>query len=322
MALENPPENPIEILSENDILYKMSQIQNDPQDAKQKVDSFLKETSHFLVNKLFATTFVMTTSQKNNACLGLIHVYIRYGKPVCAGGRGCNRAKIGTSKKRFQFLKCPHEEIINILIGKNYINSKEESTSRDREDCKKIYETIDVTSKYMLDSQKVPYSEKDIKEIEHNIMYMNLSGTWPTVFKPEETECNNCSSSNLSSLQPHPGHQQAHLLTASKYTLVSALVRKCNNCQRLIQYYNRSILNIGDSLFVSMDVIFMMKDSIEEGTPPSTAAKICLKSLCRKSPHLNQRTQGCVEYIARMLTGGFYAVEALDVKDSYTARRD
>ena len=64
---------------------------------------------------------------------------------------------------------------------------------------------MDVTIKFMLDSQKIPYSEKDIKEIEHSIMYMNLSGTWPTVFKPEETECNNCSSSNLSSLQPHPG---------------------------------------------------------------------------------------------------------------------
>ena len=59
----------------------------------------------------------------------------------------------------------------------------------------------------------------------------------------------------------------------------------------------------------------MMKDSIEEGTPSSTAAKICLKSLCRKSPHLDQQTQGCVEYIARMLTGGFYAVEALDEND-------
>ena len=112
----------MEILSENDILYKMSQIQNYPQDAKQKLDFFFKETNHLLVNKLLATTFVMTTSQKNNGCPGLIHVFIRYGKPVCAGGRGCNRAKIGTSKKRFQFLKCPHEEIINILIENNNIN--------------------------------------------------------------------------------------------------------------------------------------------------------------------------------------------------------
>ena len=38
MALENPPDNPMEILSENDILYKMSQIQNYPQVAKQKLD--------------------------------------------------------------------------------------------------------------------------------------------------------------------------------------------------------------------------------------------------------------------------------------------
>ena len=54
---------------------------------------------------------------------------------------------------------------------------------------------MDVTSKYMLNSQKNAYSEKDMKEIEHSIMYMNLFGTWPRVFKPEETECKNCSSS-------------------------------------------------------------------------------------------------------------------------------
>ena len=38
MALENPPENPMEIFSENDILYKMSQIQNYPEDAKKTVE--------------------------------------------------------------------------------------------------------------------------------------------------------------------------------------------------------------------------------------------------------------------------------------------
>ena len=146
---------------------------------------------------------------------------------------------------------------------------------------------------------------------------MNLSGTWPTTFKPEETECKNCSSINLSPLQDHPCQQgqPAHLLTASKYTMVKALVRKCKNCKRLIQYHDKSILNIGDSLFVSMDVIFMMKDAIEEGTPPRTAGHICLKSLCRKSPLLEQQTKGCIEYIARMLSGGFYAVEALDGDD-------
>ena len=304
MALENPSANAMDSFSQNDVLYKISQVQNYPQDAKEKVENFMRETEKFSVNKIFVTTFVMTTLPKNNACLGLVHVYIRYGKPVCAAGRGCDRAKIGTSKKRFHFLKCPHEEIVNILIGNMESTLEEESTSKENEEDKKTYETLDVSSKYMLKNQTIPYSEENIKEIEQNIMYMNLSGTWPTTFKPEETECKNCSSTNLSPLQDHPGQQgqPAHLLTASKYTMVKALVRKCKNCKRLIQYHDKSILNIGDSLFVSMDVIFMMKDAIEEGTPPRTAGHICLKSLCRKSPLLEQQTKGCIEYIARMLS--------------------
>ena len=149
MALQNPSENALESFSENDVLYKISQIQNYPQDAKEKVENFMKETNNFSVNKIFGTTFVMKTLPKNNACLGLVHVYIRYGKPVCAGGRGCERAKIGTSKKRFHFLKCPHEEIVNILIGNMEITS-EESTSNENDENKKSYETLDVSSNYML----------------------------------------------------------------------------------------------------------------------------------------------------------------------------
>ena len=47
MALQNPSENALESFSENDVLYKISQVQNYPQDAKEKVENFMKETNNF-----------------------------------------------------------------------------------------------------------------------------------------------------------------------------------------------------------------------------------------------------------------------------------
>ena len=79
-------------------------------------------------------------------------------------------------------------------------------------------------------------------------------------------------------------------------------------------YENQKISfeNIGDSLLVTMDFIFIMRDFVHQGMPPSTAADTLLESICRKSEFLEKQTDGHREYIARMLTGAFYAIEALD----------
>ena len=88
------------------------------------------------------------------------------------------------------------------------------------------------------------------------IMEMNKAG-WPKVYEPSEDHCPRCLSP-LQAPKQHAGVQLSDLLTRNSLTSVTVLVKKCPSCAILFQPSHDCLLNIGDSLLVTLGNIFLV----------------------------------------------------------------
>ena len=57
----------------------------------------------------------------------------------------------------------------------------------------------------------------------------------------------------------HPGLERTKLLTRNEFVDVHVLLQKCNSCKILLQPTHPCLLNIGDSLLISLGKYYELK---------------------------------------------------------------
>ena len=100
---------------------------------------------------------------------------------------------------------------------------------------------------------------------------------------------------------------------------VDVLVQKCNRCRIMFQAVNPMLLNVGDTLMISLgtlfinltlnsflflDILFLMRRLVHDGSPLSTVASSLLYDISLRSDTVMNLESSKKEWIARLLTIG------------------
>ena len=108
---------------------------------------------------------------------------------------------------------------------------------------------------------------------------------------------------------------------------VDVLVQKCNRCRIMFQAVNPMLLNVGDPMllnvgdtllislgtlfinltlnsFLFLDILFLMRRLVHDGSPLSTVASSLLDDISLRSDTVMNLESSKKEWIARLLTIG------------------
>ena len=289
------------------------------------------------------------TSVSNKAHLGVVHVRRKFvdNTLVCSAGSGCDRASIGVGKKTKTHTKCSHEEIVNIfvktearnnLVRVNEKTDKHEMANEVVKEAEEIKSSNDKnsgtnnsttkdtnvglqylnnTSEWIYDNEKISFEDFNMAKVQKEIVKQNKMG-WPSVYTTENSKCPKCGNTNISNPMMHQGSTQAYLLTREICQPIHVRIKKCGKCFLLIQPKHPLLLNIGDNLLVSLDVMFLMREMVHTCGPLSTAAGVLINDIGRNCEYLMKLTHTEKEWINRRLSAGFLAMEALDVDEDWS----
>ena len=264
------------------------------------------------------------------------HVYLKKDQAYhCARGSRCNRNKVTVAKKTVDTSMCPHEYIATVLSGPSNVSgqsvvvgdslSGQATGSTGFQVPSPVYNTsewMQNTSTYLYQYKKLDLSMRNKAYIDKKIMDMNKAG-WPKVYEPSEENCPRCLSP-LQAPQQHAGVQFSDLLTRDSLTSVTVLVKKCPSCAILFQPSHDCLLNIGDSLLVTLgnifcvdipvsyyyvsDIIFLMLGMVHAGSPLSTIADILIADISLRNDRLANLPASKKEWIGRLLYNGNYRI--------------
>ena len=287
------------------------------------------------------------TPVSNKAHLGVVHVRrkVKDNTLVCSSGSGCDRIKVGIGKKTKTHTKCTHEEIVSMFVklepnkdgrvtsiietpNKIEITQLDTEPMKDTEKGTKYIESepkeedvgmkyLDNTSKWIYENEKIGFSNLNMGKIQKDILEQNKLG-WPSVYQTEDIICPKCGSNNISKAMMHQGSKRAFLLTREICQPIEVRIKKCGICFIVIQPKHPLLLNIGDNLLVSKDVMFLMREMIHTCGPLSTAAKVILSDIGRNCEYLENLSSTEKEWINRRLAAGFLAMEALDEDEEWS----
>ena len=74
------------------------------------------------------------------------------------------------------------------------------------------------------------------------------------------------------------------------------------------------VFNISNKLFVTLDILYDMRNHAEKGEPPGNCAQAMLKSCCLRGNKLNLGGEE-LRYLEQKLYDGYYAFEAMTERD-------
>ena len=74
------------------------------------------------------------------------------------------------------------------------------------------------------------------------------------------------------------------------------------------------VFNISNKLFVTLDILYDMRNHVEKGEPPGNCAQAMLKSCCLRGNKLNLGGEE-LRYLEQKLYDGYYAFEAMTERD-------
>ena len=173
------------------------------------------------------------------------------------------------------------------------------------------------TSEWIFDNEKICFSDFNMGKVQKEIVEQNKIG-WPSVYTTEDSTCPKCGNVNISNSMMHQGSTQAYLLTREICQPVQVRIKKCLECLILIQPKHPLLLNIGDNLLVSLDVMFLMREMVHTCGPLGTAAGVLINDIGRNCEYLMKLTNTEKEWINRRLAAGFLAMEALDEDEDWS----
>ena len=120
--------------------------------------------------------------------------------------------------------------------------------------------------------------------------------------------------------QQHQGLEKSKLLTRNGFSDIHVLVQKCHKCKILLQPTHPCLLNVGDSLLISLgnsfinkssfysvsylDNMYLMRRLVHNGSPLSTVANSLLYDISLRSEALSILEQSKMEWISRLFTTG------------------
>ena len=290
-----------------------------------------------------------STPVSNKAHLGVVHVRrkIKDNHVVCSAGSGCDRVKVGIGKKTKTHTKCTHEEIVSMFMKleqkedsarvTNIVEANDDTNQLDAEPLKVNEKSakgsdiesepngeegvgikyLDNTSEWIYENEKIGFSDLNMGKIQKDIIAQNKLG-WPSVYQAENIICPKCGNTDISEAMMHQGSKRAFLLTREICQPIEVRIKKCGICYIVIQPKHPLLLNIGDNLLVSKDVMFLMREMIHTCGPLSTAAKVVLSDIGRNCEYLEKLSSTEKEWINRRLAAGFLAMEALDKDEDWS----
>ena len=128
--------------------------------------------------------------------MGFTHVYFKKDQVFhCAIGSNCIRFEVTVSKKTVTKSLCPHEHIASVLSGKHKLPAETPSKLLTVPKPTPKFSDSDrmaKTSEFVYKNRKLDLSKNNKKNIERQIMKLNLKG-WPKSYEPSELECPCCS---------------------------------------------------------------------------------------------------------------------------------
>ena len=312
-------------LEKNEVLkpiqtYSREEIENKihdkiPANIRIEIQKYLSSQQDFLLIKLDLNCFLLRTPPGNFSAFAFVHIY--HEKQTdgfrCAIGGNCRRETVIISKKTVSKTKCIHERIVNLLNQPPVESVDEERQEENSKPSSKTEKIMENTSEFILRHKKISFSRDSKKEIENSILLQNQQG-WPKYFEPNENSCPKCQG-RLPPPTRHARVKTSHLLTRDDYTEVTVLVRQCEKCDILIQPSDPKLLNIGDSLIVTMDIIYLMMEFVHIGTPLSSIAEVLVENIGHRNFSLDKLSTAGKEWLQRLLYTGYIAAECLDVDD-------
>ena len=301
-------------------------------DTKQRVGDFL--FPEFLALKLSIDCYALRTPSNNKAHLGVLHVTLPRTKNTlrCSAGAFCPRLSVGVAKKTVKKLLCVHEEIVALIDDtKRELDNQEVEVAEDLDESEFEEEDdteeangpnqpkmdniamkyLEETSKYIYENEKIDLTDENMANKKKEIIKQNKKG-WPSNFISQHTKCPNCGNENMCSPKSHRGLTQSYLLSLEHCQPVTIQSQECNKCYILHQPKHPLLINIGDKLMVTLDVFYLLRSILYNGGPISTGVNIVLDHIAMSCSYMEAMSQTQKAHLNRILTAGFFAIEALD----------
>ena len=306
----------------------LSHLDNLPADVKTNIRNYVASTQDFEAFKLTEFCVVLKTGPSNFSNINYVHVNKKPSdeKFKCARGSRCDRFSVTVSKKTKALSLCPHEHIVNILRGtqpNKWLQptpkeaSQEDKKSEEDETVKegkqkisdKTNEWLNQTSQYIFRNFKMDLSVERMRDLEKQILQLQKTG-FPTVYNPHLSKCPVCDN-EISPPRKHKSVGSSNLLTRDSYDVIHVLVQRCDKCRIVFQPRADWYLNIGDTVIVSLDIMFLLRSLVHGGAPLSTVAITLILDIGLRCKEVELLSTSQVDWLCRLLTMGFYALEAL-----------
>ena len=160
-------------------------------------------------------------------------------------------------------------------------------------------------------------SEETISSNRIKINNQNIKG-WTSTYMSDQNKCPDCENISISKPRKPRGIGQAIQIGRNQGQPVTIESQYREEYYLVIRKSTPLQLNIGDSLMVTLDVIYLIRDIVHKTGSPSTAVGIVLNDIRTSCKYMRSMSTSQLEWVNRKLTAGYEAVEALDKDESET----